>query len=319
MTDAGPEVFLPIGEVLSLLTVDFPDITISKIRFLESQGLIAPERTASGYRRFHERDIETLRWVLTQQRDHFLPLKVIKARLMGGPDAALAQPSLFSSEAELSSAARAADSGVPGTAGSPVDSTVDSPTEPAPEQENDSAPAPVPATEPSEPGDNAAEDSKDPGAWLAALQEAPPTVARKMRRQAQQEAACVEAELDISGDPVPLSELGTQVGLSDENVADLVQFGLVIPYEEHGVSMVSAEGAAVAAAAGAFVSHGVEARHLRAYKLAAEREMGLFHQLADPLIRQRNPESRRQAEELVIELARAGAILRAALIAQLRG
>ena len=62
---------LSIGEVLSLLQDDFPDITISKIRFLESQGLLNPERTPSGYRKFHDEDTERLRWILTQQRDHF--------------------------------------------------------------------------------------------------------------------------------------------------------------------------------------------------------------------------------------------------------
>ena len=75
---------LSIGEVLSLLQPEFPDITISKIRFLESQGLLDPERTPSGYRKFHDDDIERLRWILTQQRDHFLPLKVIKDRLASG-------------------------------------------------------------------------------------------------------------------------------------------------------------------------------------------------------------------------------------------
>jgi DNA-binding transcriptional MerR regulator len=72
---------LSIGEVLSLLRAEFPDITISKIRFLESQGLLDPERTPSGYRKFYEEDVERLRWILRQQREHFLPLKVIKGRL----------------------------------------------------------------------------------------------------------------------------------------------------------------------------------------------------------------------------------------------
>src|SRR5687768_3472331 len=72
---------LSIGEVLGLLQDEFPDVTISKIRFLESQGLLDPERTPSGYRKFYEDDIERLRWILTQQRENFLPLKVIKDRL----------------------------------------------------------------------------------------------------------------------------------------------------------------------------------------------------------------------------------------------
>ncbi|MDQ3293025.1 MAG: MerR family transcriptional regulator, partial [Actinomycetota bacterium] len=83
MADAPPtsRPHLSIGEVLSLLQQEFPDITISKIRFLESQGLLDPERTPSGYRKFYEPDIVRLRWILSQQRDHFLPLKVIKDRL----------------------------------------------------------------------------------------------------------------------------------------------------------------------------------------------------------------------------------------------
>ena len=73
-----------IGEVLSLLSAEHPDLTISKIRFLESQGLIAPQRTPSGYRKFFETDIDRLNWILVQQRDHFLPLKEIKRRLVAG-------------------------------------------------------------------------------------------------------------------------------------------------------------------------------------------------------------------------------------------
>src|SRR6476661_4355529 len=76
--------YLSIGEVLNLLRDEFPDITISKIRFLESQGLLDPERTPSGYRKFYEGDIERLRWILHQQKDNFLPLKVIKDRLAAG-------------------------------------------------------------------------------------------------------------------------------------------------------------------------------------------------------------------------------------------
>src|SRR3954468_19249476 len=70
-----------IGDVLDQLRPEFADITISKIRFLESQGLIDPERTQSGYRKFSPSDIERLRYILREQREHFLPLKVIKERL----------------------------------------------------------------------------------------------------------------------------------------------------------------------------------------------------------------------------------------------
>jgi DNA-binding transcriptional MerR regulator len=73
--------FRSIGEVLSDLKPDFPDVTISKIRFLESEGLIAPERTASGYRKFYQDDVDRLRRILRLQRDEYLPLKVIRKRL----------------------------------------------------------------------------------------------------------------------------------------------------------------------------------------------------------------------------------------------
>ena len=79
--------YLSIGEVLEALKPEFPDISISKIRFLETEGLIAPERTASGYRKFYDADVARLSYVLSLQRDQFLPLKVIKKRLAEGtPD-----------------------------------------------------------------------------------------------------------------------------------------------------------------------------------------------------------------------------------------
>ena len=78
------QAFMSIGEVLQLLQEEFPDVTISKIRFLESQGLIDPERTPSGYRKFYDPDIERLRFILREQKDSYLPLKVIKTRLDAG-------------------------------------------------------------------------------------------------------------------------------------------------------------------------------------------------------------------------------------------
>ena len=82
---------MSIGAVLDLLRPDFPDVTISKIRFLEAEGLVTPERTASGYRRFTAYDCARLRFVLTAQRDQYLPLKVIKAQLDAQPDGELPQ------------------------------------------------------------------------------------------------------------------------------------------------------------------------------------------------------------------------------------
>lgn len=73
--------YMTIGEVLAKLNPEFPDVTISKIRFLESEGLVEPARTSSGYRKFTQNDVERLEYILSAQRDHYLPLKVIKDQL----------------------------------------------------------------------------------------------------------------------------------------------------------------------------------------------------------------------------------------------
>ena len=80
---------MSIGAVLDLLRPEFPDVTISKIRFLEAEGLVTPQRTPSGYRRFTAYDCARLRFVLTAQRDQYLPLKVIKEQLDAQPDGEL--------------------------------------------------------------------------------------------------------------------------------------------------------------------------------------------------------------------------------------
>ena len=99
-----------IGDVLNQLRDEFPDVTISKIRFLESQGLVDPERTPSGYRKFYPADVERLRWILRQQKEHFLPLKVIKERLdeidRDGGFAAAAPPAESKSEGEAKPATK---------------------------------------------------------------------------------------------------------------------------------------------------------------------------------------------------------------------
>ncbi len=78
---AASRALLSIGQVLERLTPEFPDLSSSKLRFLEERGLVSPARTASGYRKFSPEDVERLRTVLGMQRDHYLPLKVIKAYL----------------------------------------------------------------------------------------------------------------------------------------------------------------------------------------------------------------------------------------------
>ena len=105
-----------IGQVLKILAVDFPDISISKIRFLESEGLVSPERAPSGYRKYSDDDVERLRYILDVQKNHYLPLKVIKEHL-DMIDQGMEPPSLDAPAPEAapvaSSAPVAVASGVP--------------------------------------------------------------------------------------------------------------------------------------------------------------------------------------------------------------
>jgi DNA-binding transcriptional MerR regulator len=90
--------YMSIGEVLVTVKTEFPDVTISKIRFLEGEGLITPERTPSGYRKFREEDVDRLRVILKMQRDEYLPLKVIKDRLEHGDEAPESTPTMRATE-----------------------------------------------------------------------------------------------------------------------------------------------------------------------------------------------------------------------------
>jgi DNA-binding transcriptional MerR regulator len=103
---------MSIGEVLALLQGEFPDVTISKIRFLEGEGLIEPERSPSGYRKFTHLHVEQLRFILREQRDHYLPLRVIKDRMaesFGRPRAVQEKTEIRLSRAELLEAAEIDD------------------------------------------------------------------------------------------------------------------------------------------------------------------------------------------------------------------
>ncbi|MEO3868144.1 MerR family transcriptional regulator [Nonomuraea sp. B12E4] len=108
MSSQAARSHMSIGEVLSLLQGEFPDVTISKIRFLEGEGLIEPERSPSGYRKFTHLHVEQLRFILTEQRDHYLPLRVIKDRMaesFGRPRALQQKQDVRFSRAELLEAA----------------------------------------------------------------------------------------------------------------------------------------------------------------------------------------------------------------------
>jgi DNA-binding transcriptional MerR regulator len=261
--------YLSIGEVLSLLKEEFPDVTISKIRFLESQGLLDPERTPSGYRKFYESDVERLRWILRQQREHFLPLKVIKGRLREATGGT--QP------ADENGVAGAASGGVrpaPTSAGAAA-----SPGAPT-------APVSMPAVVP---GGGAG--------TLPPLEGAPLTIPR-------------------TGASLSLAELAQATGLEEDDLRDLERFGLLAPRRVGSGAFYDEDALLVANLAAGFMRYGVEARHLRMYKVAGEREAGFFEQVIMPMLKQRNPQARRQAADTLSELSRLGQSLRAAMLRQ---
>lgn len=258
---------LSIGEVLSLLQEEFPDVTISKIRFLESQGLIDPERTPSGYRKFYEADIDRLRWILLQQREHFLPLKVIKDRLEdpNGDQGALL---LTASDVVVA----------------------DQPPPPPP-------PAPESSAEP---------------IWMADLARA----TAETKATAAAEAAQRPLHTDGGSTDVSLTakELAIAANLTAESLADLERYGLVVGRSLGDATYYDGDALLVATKASEYMTHGVEARHLRMFKVSAEREAGFLEQLAMPLLKQRNPQARTDAINLVEELSALGNDLRSALL-----
>lgn len=343
MSDVATNGHLSIGEVLSLVQEDFPDVTISKIRFLESQGLIAPERTASGYRKFYDADIDRLRWILAQQRDHFLPLKVIKRMLDQGVDVAdpsQVQPSLFASSTEepdgeaasgpaaraeehdddeTESAARPRSAAHPAVASSPKGSARGGARKDAPAAGVDDASTP-------------ARKHATPADVVAALQEDPRHAGPKARggsgRGAPSDDGGAEEPAPTStaatragglgaaeaGEAMTREELCAATGISEELLADLQTYGLITPSSLGGAATYDAEGQLVARLAARYVELGVEPRHLRMYKVAAEREAGFVEQLVVPLLKQRNPAAREQAVERTDELLSMGAQLHAVLL-----
>jgi len=225
--------YLSIGEVLTKLRGDFPDITISKIRFLESEGLIEPQRTPSGYRKFTTIDLDRLRYVLLAQRDQYLPLKVIKENL------------------------DALDRGL----------------QPAPH------------------GGTA---SPRPTLGLATIDgEFTPA------------AFAEQSEMRLSRE-----ELLKASSLEDSQLVELESFGLITIRGRH----YDGDALAVAKAVAEMAGFGIEPRHLRSFKSAADREIGLIEQVITPFTRQKSSEAKARAEEVQKEIASLSVRLHAALV-----
>jgi DNA-binding transcriptional MerR regulator len=222
---------MSIGAVLDLLRGDFPDVTISKIRFLEAEGLVTPERTASGYRRFTAYDCARLRFILTAQRDQYLPLKVIKAQLDAQPDGELPQTGSAYGVPRL----------VPVSAGSDEDTAAVAPTQ------------------------------------------------VRLSRE----------------------ELLARSGVDDELLTALVKAGVITTgpggfFDEHSV--------VIAQCARALAEYGVEPRHLRAFRSAADRQSDLIAQIAGPVVKAGKAGARDRADDLAREVAALAITLHTSLI-----
>ncbi|TDE12289.1 MerR family transcriptional regulator [Jiangella asiatica] len=213
---------MSIGEVLAQLRPDFADVTISKIRFLETEGLVEPQRSPSGYRRFTPDDVARLRYVLTVQRDHYLPLRVIKEQL-----------------AQL-------DRGM--------------------ELVTDGGSTVTPYTSAAGPNDEVV-----------------------LTRSSLLEAAAINEEL----------------------LAELESFGLITPRRG---GRYDADALLIARTVGELSDYGLQPRHLRAVRSAAEREVDLVEQVVATLFRQRGADSRGRAEETAADVARLTLRLHAALV-----
>jgi DNA-binding transcriptional MerR regulator len=367
--------YLSIGDVLTLLREEFPDVTISKIRFLESQGLVNPERSPSGYRKFFDHDVERLRWVLRQQREHFLPLKVIRDRLADGdlgeevevdvevdveqPNGKEAQPA---QTVAVGGAAPAEAIERPTTADEEAMARIlaDASRRAArlPEQTTDRrgrqmvAEADVPQQVEAEPAvprgaapvepahrDTAeglgssgrprhAPGSADRGngtgftrpsdtglSTPAAARSEPESLGSEGGADATATARAPDAAV-VTGASLSADELCAASGLSLEEVAGLKGFGLVESVNVAGIETYDEEALTVANLAAAFRGFGIEPRHLRLYRNAADRELGLIEQVVIPLLRQRNPESRQRAVDGADQLAALGQSMRASLLRQ---
>ena len=221
------QALMSIGEVLAHLRTEFPDTTISKLRFLEAEGLVDPQRTASGYRKYSWNDIARLRFVLTAQRDQYLPLRVIREQLdqMESEPVAPSRPALV--------------------------------------------------------------------------------------------AVGAEKAADPSDTRVPREDVMERTGATAEVLDELERMGLVTarpPGWYDGDAVVIVE------AVVGLTRYGLELRHLRGFRAASDREVGLFTQLLAPLVRQSDPAARARANETARELQALSQRLHAALVrAGLRG
>ncbi len=240
---AGGRGGLSIGQVLQALRPEFPDVSISKLRFLEAEGLVAPQRTPSGYRKFLPADVDRIRYILTAQRDFYYPLRVIRQHL-DALERGLEPPSAPGQPPRIPDFVAGTRSGI-------------SPS----------------VRDLAEPSDEAA------------------------RRR----------PLQLSRD-----ELLAHSGLDDDQLVQLVSYGLVrLP---PGADFFDSEALLVAMTVARLAAYGLEPRHIRAVKTAADREVGLIEHVISPLRRQRGEVAAERLNAALTELSELCLTLHAALL-----
>jgi DNA-binding transcriptional MerR regulator len=297
----APGSHLSIGEVLALLLEEFPDVTISKIRFLESQGLIDPERTASGYRKFYGDDVELLRCILREQRENYLPLRVIKDRIDSGeidPTNEQPRPRGIKNVSETSDIPR--PDLHPSAGGAPRAA------------ESNGAKAAVT-------GDAATGDAVTGAAVLFQRTDAPVDAAPATPPTEVVQPQVITPPAPAVGAVLPgllltADELCAMAGLSRAQLSDLESYGVVTSQSSRPEGPFDEDAVEIATVSKRLLDAGLEPRHLRGWRVAADREVGLLEQLIQPLLRQRNPEARAQAVAQLSELELVGGRLRAAMM-----
>ena len=296
---------MSIGEVLGILKPEFPDITVSKIRFLEGAGLVQPDRSASGYRKFSEDDVARLRFVLRAQRDQYLPLRVIRQRLadleqVGGLEGKGA-PGAAGDQGGSGAAGGPPDGAAPGAGGSGAWSR----WSPGPGRTGASAPG-AGAAGTLRPTGAGAPGPAGTGAGAAGAAGSAAAAGQPARGTGGGFAAAPPSDAQFTRD-----ELCRAAGANVEQLLELESFGLVSARGsgERG-AWYGGDDLVLLRLARELADYGLEARHLRMYKLFAEREAALFEQVVAPLVRQRNPEARARARDTIDALAQLGGRMR---------
>ena len=295
---------LSIGEVLALLLEEFPDVTISKIRFLESQGLVDPERTASGYRKFYGHDVELLRCILREQRENYLPLRVIKDRLDSGEiDPTNEQPrprGILNVSVGDDIPRPESHPSAGGVKRAPVDDAAD-------------RPAVTGAAVLFQRTDGSAPASADPPAAEPTPAAPPDTIEAPAAPPPARPVPTAPGAI-LPGLLLTADELCAMAGLSRAQLDELITYGVVTSQSNRNDGPFDEDAVEIASVCRHLLEAGLEARHLRGWRVAADREAGLLEQLIQPLLRQRNPEARAQAVARLSELEQVGGRLRSAMM-----